>query len=117
MVAEWGVWSSKQNPGHKADFYREVGEQIGRFPKIRAMVHFDTPHNQKGQDSRVDSHAGGPAGVPPARPTSRSSRSEVTNGLFLRVRLRRLRGVSGSFLIRRRARVSRLTRVSLIDHS
>jgi hypothetical protein len=54
MVAEWGVWSSKRNPGHKAEFYREVGKQIGRFPNIRAMVHFDTPHNQKGQDSRVD---------------------------------------------------------------
>jgi hypothetical protein len=54
MVAEWGVWSSKKNPGHKAEFYREVGRQIGRFPNIRAMVHFDTPHDQKGQDSRVD---------------------------------------------------------------
>jgi hypothetical protein len=54
MIAEWGVWSSKRNPSHKADFYREVGEQIRKFPKIRAMVHFDTPHNRKGQDSRVD---------------------------------------------------------------
>ena len=54
MVAEWGVWSSKKNPGHKAEFYREVGKQIKKFPKIRAMVHFDTPHNQKGRDSRVD---------------------------------------------------------------
>jgi len=54
MVAEWGVWSSKKNPRHKAEFYREVGRQIGRFPNIRAMVHFDTPHNQEGRDSRVD---------------------------------------------------------------
>jgi hypothetical protein len=54
MVAEWGVWSSKRNPKHKADFYREVGQQITTFPKIRAMVHFDTPHNQDGRDSRVD---------------------------------------------------------------
>jgi hypothetical protein len=54
-VAEWGVWSSKKNPGHKAEFYREVGRQISRFPNIRAMVHFDTPHNQEGRDSRVDS--------------------------------------------------------------
>jgi hypothetical protein len=54
MVAEWGVWSSKKNPGHKAEFYREVGRQIGRFPNIRAMVHFDTPHNQEGRDSSVD---------------------------------------------------------------
>ena len=54
MVAEWGVWSSKKNPGHKAEFYREVGRQITRFPSIRAMVHFDTPHNQDGRDSSVD---------------------------------------------------------------
>ena len=54
MVAEWGVWSSKKNPGHKAEFYREVGKQIGKFPNIRAMVHFDTPHNQQGRDSSVD---------------------------------------------------------------
>jgi hypothetical protein len=57
MVAEWGVWSSKKNPGHKAAFYREVGRQIGRFRNIRAMVHFDTPHNQDGRDSSVDSTA------------------------------------------------------------
>ncbi|MFI7598594.1 glycoside hydrolase family 26 protein [Actinoplanes sp. NPDC049681] len=55
MVAEWGVWSSKKNPGHKAEFYREVGKQIPRFPGIRAMVHFDTPHNQEGRESSVDS--------------------------------------------------------------
>jgi hypothetical protein len=54
MVAEWGVWSSAKNPGHKADFYRAVGREIGRFPDIRAMVAFDTPHNQRGWDSRVD---------------------------------------------------------------
>jgi hypothetical protein len=57
MVAEWGVWSSKRNPAHKAQFYREVGQQITRFPKVRAMVHFDTPHNQDGRDSRVDTTA------------------------------------------------------------
>jgi hypothetical protein len=54
MVAEWGVWSSKKNPGHKAEFYREVGRQIGNFPNIRALVHFDTPHDQAGRDSSVD---------------------------------------------------------------
>jgi hypothetical protein len=54
MVAEWGVWSSKRNPGHKAAFYREVGRQITRFPRIRAMVHFETPRSEEGRDSRVD---------------------------------------------------------------
>ena len=55
MVAEWGVWSSTRNPRHKAKFYREVGRQIAKFPNIRAMVHFETPHNQDGRDSTVDS--------------------------------------------------------------
>jgi hypothetical protein len=55
MVAEWGVWASKRNPGHKAEFYREVGRQITAFPRIKALVGFDTPSNQKGMDSRVDS--------------------------------------------------------------
>jgi hypothetical protein len=54
MVAEWGVWSSKRNPGHKPAFYREIGRQLSRFPNVRAMVYFDTPHNQDGRDSRVD---------------------------------------------------------------
>jgi hypothetical protein len=55
MVAEWGVWHSNRNPDHKASFYRSVGAQIGWFPKIKALVHFETPSNQKGWDSRVDS--------------------------------------------------------------
>ena len=32
-----------------------AGLQLRHFPKIRAMVQFETPHNQKGQDSSVDS--------------------------------------------------------------
>ncbi|MFF5291541.1 glycosyl hydrolase [Paractinoplanes globisporus] len=55
MIAEWGVWSSKRNTAYKVDFYRELGNEIRHFPKIRAMVQFETPHNQKGQDSSVDS--------------------------------------------------------------
>ncbi len=55
MIAEWGVWSSKRYTGYKVDFYKELGDEIRRFPKIRAMVQFETPHNQKGQDSSVDS--------------------------------------------------------------
>jgi len=55
MVAEWGVWSSKHDIQYKADFYRQLGVQLRRFPRIKAMVQFETPHNQKGQDSSVDS--------------------------------------------------------------
>jgi hypothetical protein len=31
-----------------------VGRQIRNFPKIRALVHFDTPHDQAGRESSVD---------------------------------------------------------------
>jgi hypothetical protein len=55
MIAEWGVWSSRKNTKYKADFYRDLGSEIRRFPRIKAMVQFETPHNQKGQDSSVDS--------------------------------------------------------------
>jgi glycosyl hydrolase family 26 len=55
MIAEWGVWSSKRNTKYKADFYRDLGSELRRFPRIKAMVQFETPHNQKGQDSSVDS--------------------------------------------------------------
>jgi hypothetical protein len=55
MIAEWGVWSSKRNTRYKVDFYRRLGHEIRRFPKVRAMVQFETPSNQKGQDSSVDS--------------------------------------------------------------
>jgi glycosyl hydrolase family 26 len=55
MIAEWGVWSSKKNTRYKADFYRQLGGELRHFPRIKAMVQFETPHNQKGQDSSVDS--------------------------------------------------------------
>ncbi|MFF5085110.1 glycoside hydrolase family 26 protein [Actinoplanes sp. NPDC000266] len=55
MLAEWGVWSSKRNTKYKADFYRRMGDDIRKFPRIKAMVQFETPSNQKGQDSSVDS--------------------------------------------------------------
>lgn len=55
MIAEWGVWSYNKNPRYKVDFYRDLGSELRRFPRIKAMVQFETPHNQKGQDSSVDS--------------------------------------------------------------
>jgi hypothetical protein len=55
IIAEWGVWSSRSNTRYKVDFYRQLGGELRRFPRIKAMVQFETPHNQKGQDSSVDS--------------------------------------------------------------
>ncbi len=55
MIAEWGVWSYDGDVQYKANFYRQLGAELRAFPKIKAMVQFETPHNKKGQDSSVDS--------------------------------------------------------------
>ena len=55
MLAEWGVWTSRRNTAYKAAFYRNLATQLRPFPKIKALVQFETPRNQKGQDSSVDS--------------------------------------------------------------
>jgi hypothetical protein len=31
-----------------------VGQQIQLFPRVKALVYFDTPSDQRGKDSRVD---------------------------------------------------------------
>lgn len=43
MLAEWGVYESAENPTGKAEYYKSVAEQIGRFPKLKALVYFDMP--------------------------------------------------------------------------
>lgn len=52
MLGEWGVWYSEDNPGHMAEFFESVGRQLPLFPRIRAMVYFDTPSDQRDRDSR-----------------------------------------------------------------
>jgi hypothetical protein len=54
MLGEWGVWHDDGNPGHRADFYGSVSRQMPLFPRVKAMVYFDTPGDQRGRDSRVD---------------------------------------------------------------
>jgi hypothetical protein len=54
MVAEWGVYEYSSDPAQKAWIYSTVGEQIGRFPAIKALVYFDSPAAPKG-DTRPDS--------------------------------------------------------------
>jgi hypothetical protein len=53
MLGEWGVWYSSREPGHMADFFDSVAKQISMFPRLKAMVYFDTPSDQSGKDSRV----------------------------------------------------------------
>ncbi|MGA8113067.1 MAG: hypothetical protein WCA46_05340, partial [Actinocatenispora sp.] len=52
MLGEWGVWAGLDT-SHKAWFYRNVADEISNFPRIKAMVYFDSP-NAEGRDSRVD---------------------------------------------------------------
>jgi hypothetical protein len=54
MLGEWGVWHHDGNPGHRAGFYGSVSRQMPLFPRVKAMVYFDTPSDQRGRDSRVD---------------------------------------------------------------
>jgi hypothetical protein len=52
MLAEWGVWHSSRNPGHMAKFYQSVSRQTPLFPRVKALVYFDTPSDQRNMDSR-----------------------------------------------------------------
>ena len=53
MVAEWGLWRSSGDP-HSAALFASVARQLARFPRIKALVYFDTPSDQLGRDSRID---------------------------------------------------------------
>ncbi|WP_412540572.1 DNRLRE domain-containing protein [Longispora sp. K20-0274] len=53
MVAEWGVWQSGGNPGHKPWFFATTADQMALFPRVKALVYFDSP-NAEGRDSRID---------------------------------------------------------------
>ena len=59
MLAEWGVWYSSQNPDHMAEFFDSVAKQIALFPRMKALVYFDTPADQSNRDSRVTRTADG----------------------------------------------------------
>ncbi|MEV0839651.1 hypothetical protein AB0I55_08830 [Actinocatenispora sera] len=52
MIGEWGVWSGS-DAKHKAWFFDNVGTEIARFPRIKALIYFETP-DDNGHDSRVD---------------------------------------------------------------
>jgi hypothetical protein len=52
MLGEWGVWHSRQRPGHMAQFYGSVARQTPLFPRMKALVYFDTAGDQRARDSR-----------------------------------------------------------------
>ncbi|HZB32966.1 MAG TPA: hypothetical protein VE465_22600 [Streptosporangiaceae bacterium] len=57
MIAEWGVFSASP---HKSAFFRTVAAQFRRYPRVKAMVYFETPRGPFAGieiDTRVDSSA------------------------------------------------------------
>ncbi|MGW0483875.1 glycoside hydrolase family 26 protein [Nonomuraea sp. NPDC003214] len=51
MVAEWGVFERADDPAFKRAFYESVRRQIRRYPQIKALVYFDSPHAPRGNTS------------------------------------------------------------------
>jgi hypothetical protein len=58
MLAEWGVWFSRNNPGHQADFFNSARLQLELFPRVKSYVYFETP-DAEGRDSRVQNTSKG----------------------------------------------------------
>ncbi len=48
MVAEWGVYHRIGKPADKAPAYASVRPELARRPLIKAIVHFDTEHDDEG---------------------------------------------------------------------
>jgi hypothetical protein len=49
MLAEWGVAEKPGDASYKADLFRSVPSLIGKYPKIKAMVYFDSPQARSGK--------------------------------------------------------------------
>jgi hypothetical protein len=48
MVAEWGVYHRIGKPADKAPAYASVRPELAKRPLIKAIVHFDTEHDDEG---------------------------------------------------------------------
>ncbi len=58
MLAEWGVFERHDRPGFKEWFFASVREEIRDYPRIKALVYFDSPRAPRG-DTRFDTTPGG----------------------------------------------------------
>lgn len=57
MVAEWGVFERPHDRSFKRRFYESVSRQVQRYPQIKALLYFDSPHAPRG-DTTFDSDPG-----------------------------------------------------------
>jgi hypothetical protein len=58
MVAEWGAYHRIGHPADKAPVYASVLAELAKRPQIKAIVYFDTKHDDQGdRDISIDSTA------------------------------------------------------------
>lgn len=43
MLSEWGLFYSRQNPAYGRTFFADVVASLQQFPRIKALVYFDSP--------------------------------------------------------------------------
>lgn len=58
MIAEWGVFERRAEPGFKESFFSSVRREMRLYPQIKALVYFDSPRAPRG-DTRFDTTPGG----------------------------------------------------------
>ncbi|MDA1360880.1 glycosyl hydrolase [Glycomyces luteolus] len=56
MLAEWGVFTDDQHPGHQQTVFEAAMEQMAHYPRLKAIVYFSSP-NAEGRNSEVDQDA------------------------------------------------------------
>ncbi|MEU8001491.1 hypothetical protein AB0B66_10060 [Catellatospora sp. NPDC049111] len=54
MLGEWGVWHSRTNPQHQAKFFDSARLQLELFPRLKALVYFESPSAEEGRSSMID---------------------------------------------------------------
>jgi beta-mannanase len=59
MIAEWGVYNSVGHPVDKSAQFASVRPELAKRPQIKAIVYFDTKHDDQGdRDISIDNTAG-----------------------------------------------------------
>jgi hypothetical protein len=56
MLAEWGVFTDDDHPGHQQTVFEAAMQQMAHYPRLKAIVYFSSP-NAEGRNSEVDQDA------------------------------------------------------------
>ncbi|MFC3491303.1 glycoside hydrolase family 26 protein [Glycomyces rhizosphaerae] len=56
MLAEWGVFTDDDHPGHQQTVFEAAMDQMAHYPRLKAIVYFSSP-NAEGRNSEVDQDA------------------------------------------------------------